>query len=351
MQHTLAVIGYGGMGSWHCSRIAEKIPRIRVKGVWDIRPEALEKARENGLTAYASLDALLADGEVDLVTVATPNNFHRPLVIECLRAGKNVVCEKPVAMNAAELVEMTAAAQQAGKVFSIHQNRRWDRDYRIVRTILEQNLLGAPCFIESRVQGSRGAMYGWRGYRVNGGGMILDWGVHLLDQLMDMIPSPAVSVDAHLQRVFSGEVDDNIKLFLRFENGVSALLEMSTNCFVNLPRWHVSCKGGTAVVEDWDCRGRMVRLREDAPLTWEDDIVYTQAGPTRTMAPRPACTTVEEPLPDVRPDWADFYNNVADAIEGTAPLLVRPDQALRVMQVIDLVFRAQEEGHGLSCRI
>ena len=249
-KHKLAVIGYGGMGSWHCQNVSEKIPQICVYGAWDIRPEALDKAREKGLYTYSSLDELLEDREVELVTIAVPNNFHKELAIACLRAGKNVVCEKPVTMNAGELEEIMAVAQETGKLFSVHQNRRWDKDYRIVRKIIEDGKLGTPYFIESRVQGSRGAMYGWRGYKVNGGGMVLDWGVHLLDQMMDMIHSPVVSVDAHLQTVFSEEVDDNIKLFLRFENGVSALLEMSTNCFVNLPRWHVSCTGGTAVVED-----------------------------------------------------------------------------------------------------
>ena len=255
-KHKLAVIGYGGMGSWHCQNVSEKIPQICVYGAWDIRPEALDKAREKGLYTYSSLDELLEDREVELVTIAVPNNFHKELAIACLRAGKNVVCEKPVTMNAGELEEIMAVAQETGKLFSVHQNRRWDKDYRIVRKIIEDGKLGTPYFIESRVQGSRGAMYGWRGYKVNGGGMVLDWGVHLLDQMMDMIHSPVVSVDAHLQTVFSEEVDDNIKLFLRFENGVSALLEMSTNCFVNLPRWHVSCTGGTAVVEDWSCKAK-----------------------------------------------------------------------------------------------
>ena len=352
MKHTLAVIGYGGMGGWHCANVAEKLPQIAVKGVWDVREEAREKAAASGLFAYASLEELLADGEVDLVTVATPNNFHRELVVACLRAGKNVVCEKPAAMNAAELEEMIEASREAGRVFSVHQNRRWDRDYRIVRRLLEEKTLGEPYFIESRVQGSRGAMFGWRGHRVNGGGMLYDWGVHLLDQMMDMIPSPVVSVDAHLQTVFSGEVDDNIKLFLRFENGVSALLEMSTNCFSNLSRWHVSCTGGTAVVEDWDCHGRTVRLREDAgSMAWDDDIVYTAAGPTRTMAPRPAYTTVEEPLPAVETDWSDYYKNLVDAIDGKAELIVRPEQCLRVMRVIDLAFCSEQEKRGMTCRI
>ena len=351
-KHKLAVIGYGGMGSWHCQNVSEKIPQICVYGAWDIRPEALDKAREKGLYTYSSLDELLEDREVELVTIAVPNNFHKELAIACLRAGKNVVCEKPVTMNAGDLEEIMAVAQETGKLFSVHQNRRWDKDYRIVRKIIEDGKLGTPYFIESRVQGSRGAMYGWRGYKVNGGGMVLDWGVHLLDQMMDMIHSPVVSVDAHLQTVFSEEVDDNIKLFLRFENGVSALLEMSTNCFVNLPRWHVSCTGGTAVVEDWSCKGKTVQLREDAgQMAWDDDIVYTEAGPTRTMAPRPSFTMKELPLPEVTTDWSDYYKNIVGVLEGREELLVKPEQALRVMKVIDLAFASNEQRQGLPCRI
>ena len=66
MKHTLAVIGYGGMGGWHCKNVAEKIPEITVKGIWDIREEARAKAKEDGLYAYGSLDELLEDKEVDL---------------------------------------------------------------------------------------------------------------------------------------------------------------------------------------------------------------------------------------------------------------------------------------------
>ena len=288
MGHTWALIGFGGMGGWHFQNIRDRLPELRTKGAYDIRPEALEKAGEKGLTAYRSAEELLADPEVDLVTIAVPNNFHKDYAIRCLEAGKNVICEKPVTMNAAELEEIIAAARRTGKVFSIHQNRRWDRDYRIIKQILADGSIGKPYFIESRVQGSRGAMYGWRSHKVNGGGMLFDWGVHLIDQMLDLLDSPVVSVCAHLQKVFGSEVDDNIKVFLRFENGVSATCEMSTNCFVNLPRWHMSCTGGTVVVEDWSCKGRMVKLNTDAEMAWDDEIVYTEAGPTRTMAPRPS---------------------------------------------------------------
>lgn len=349
--HQLAIIGFGGMGGWHYENVTEKIPEITVKGVWDIRQEARDKAVEKGLYAYTGLEELLADQEVDLVLVATPNDFHRQLVMDCLSAGKNVICEKPVALNAAELEDMMEMANRSGKLFSIHQNRRWDKDYRMIKEIYDQNLLGKPYFIESRVQGSRGAMHGWRGYQQNGGGMLLDWGVHLIDQLMNMIDSPVVTVDAHLQRLFSGDVDDNIKVFLYFENGVSAVLEMATNCLINHPRWHLSCLNGTAVVEDWSCKGRMVQLKEDSEMEWADDIVYTEAGPTRTMAPRPSFTMKELPLPEVETDWSEYYKNIVDVLDNGAELLVKPQQALRVMRVIDAAFESDRTRTGIHCRI
>ena len=272
-------------------------------------------------------------------------------MIRCLESGKNVVCEKPVAMNAAELTEMIAASERTGRLFSVHQNRRWDKDYVIIKKLVQENTIGKPYFIESRVQGSSGGMHGWRGHKINGGGMLYDWGVHLLDQLMDMIDSPVVSVTAQLQSLFSDEIDDNVKLLLQFENGVSALCTMETNCFIPLPRWHMCCEQGTVVVESWSAQGEIVQLAEGSKMEWTDEIVYTEAGPTRTMAPRPVNTTKHSPLPEVHTDWSDYYNNIVAVLDNRAELIVKPAQVLRVMRVIDLAFESSRQGVGLSCHI
>lgn len=351
MKHRLAIIGYGGMAGWHHSNIKEKIPAIEVVGALDVREEAEAKARENGLHVYKDLDELLLDKTVDLVTIATPNDVHKKLAIQCLKAGKNVVCEKPVTLNAKELEEIIAVAEQTGRLFSIHQNRRWDRDFLIVKKAIEEGLIGTPYFVESRVQGSRGAMHGWRGHKQNGGGMLLDWGVHLIDQALQLFPEKVVSVNAHLFSLYSDEVDDNIKLLLRFESGASMLLEMATNCLILQPRWHVSGTEGTLVIEDWSCKGKIVKLKPDGEMTWEDDIVYTEAGPTRTMAPRPKHTTEEIALPEVKADWTEYYQNIVDVLDHGAELIVKPKQALRVMKVIDALFASQEAGVGLKVDI
>ncbi len=350
-KHQLAIIGFGGMGGWHENNIREKVQDIHVKGIFDVRKEAEENAEKKGLYVYPSLEALLQDEDIDIVTIATPNNFHKDLAIKALRAGKNVVCEKPVTLNAQELEEIIKVRDETGKLFSIHQNRRWDKDYRIVKEAKEKGLLGDINLLESKVQGSRQSMYGWRGHKENGGGMLLDWGIHLLDQIMQLFDSPVVKVDAHLLSVFTPEVDDNIKLFISFECGASCVLEMSTNCLINAPRWHVQGTKGTLQIDDWSCKGKIVQLKENAEMTWDDDIVYTEAGPTRTMAPRPSFTMNEIALPEVQTDWSDYYKNIVAVIENKAELIVRPEQGLRVMKVIDLLFKAQEEGVGQKCHI
>jgi len=351
-KHRQVIIGFGGMGSWHARSVMEKLPEIELVGAYDIRPEALENAAKLGLKTYGSLQEVLDDTTVDLVTVAVPNNFHKDISIAALRAGKNVICEKPVTLNAAELQEIIAVQKQTGKVFSIHQNRRWDKDFRIVKAAKEQGLLGKVYLVESKVQGSRGSMYGWRGHKINGGGMLLDWGVHLLDQVMQLFgDEKVVSAHAHLLSMYTPEVDDNIKVFLRFSGGASVMLEMSTNCLINAPRWHVQGTDGTLQIDDWSGEGKLMSLKPNAEMEWSDDIVYTAAGPTRTMAPRPEYTMLNIPLPQVETDWSDYYRNICAAIDGREELIVKPEQALRVMKVIDLLFKAEQEGCGQKCEI
>jgi predicted dehydrogenase len=351
MGHKLAIIGYGGMGDWHYRNVTDSIDSSMVKGIFDIREEACQKARENGLYVYQNVEELINDKEIDLVTIAVPNNFHKDYAISCLKGGKNVICEKPVTMNSSELKEIMAVAEETGMLFTIHQNRRWDKDYKIIKKLYQEETLGKIYYIESRVQGSGQMLHGWRGYPVNGGGMVYDWGVHLFDQLLNLIDSPVVSVAPHLVHLFNQEVDDNFKVLLTFENGISALVEVATNCFINHPRWHVCGSEGTVAIRDWECNGEIVTLANKEVLKWENDIVYTAAGPTRTMAPRPDYTKKFLPLPQVETTWTDFYNNIIDVLDHKAELIVTPEQALRVMSLIDLIFLAANEGKPVSCKI
>ena len=124
----LVVIGYGGMGGWHVDH-ARKSDVVNLMGIYDIKPERAALARSRGIFAYDSLDAVLRDPAVDLVTVAIPNDSHLDVVLKALGAGKNVICEKPVALSTGDLQKMFDAADRRGKLFTVHQNRRWDVDF------------------------------------------------------------------------------------------------------------------------------------------------------------------------------------------------------------------------------
>ncbi len=139
-------------------------------------------------------------------------------------------------------------------------------------------------------------------------------------------------------------MEDNIKILLRFENGLSALCEMSTNCFVNLPRWHVSGTDGTAVVEGWGCHGKIVKLDTDEKMEWADDIVYTEgrAPPVPWPPPCPYHQGAAAARRTIR--LVGYYRNIVEVLEGRAKATVQLSQVLRVMKVIDTVFASAEAG-------
>lgn len=353
MAYKSAIVGYGGMGrDHHFEQINNLITEVEVIGAYDVRPERLDVAKEDGLNTYASYNEMLADDKVDIVVVATPNNFHKDLAVAALMAGKNVICEKPVTMNASELEEIIEARDKSGKQFAVHQNRRWDRNFLMAKEAVNSGVLGNPFYIEHRVQGSGGELHGWRGSKENGGGMLFDWGVHFLDQIMWMIDSKVVDVYAQMFKIKSDECDDNIKLNLMFENGASALIQVDTYSFITEPLWYVSGDKATMVIDDWECNGKIVRASKQK-IEWTENIVYTAIGPTRTMAPRSKETIEELPLPDVGPDsdWVAYYRNYAAALDGTEELIVKPEQSLRVMQVIDAGFKSWEEKRSISVSI
>ena len=138
---TVAVIGYGGQGAWHCARIMENNV-AKLVGIYDIKENRRQLAKEKGIFVYESNDAIFADSNVDIIVVATPNDIHKELVIKGLSSGHNVICEKPVALSTAEFDCMVEAAEKSGKMLSVHQNRRWDADFLAIKSIIDNNVMG-----------------------------------------------------------------------------------------------------------------------------------------------------------------------------------------------------------------
>ena len=337
-----AVIGYGGMGSWHVGH-AQKSDCVSLCGIYDIKPERAALARENGIHAYASLDEVIADPAVELCTVAVPNDAHHDVVIRLLEGGKNVICEKPVALSSQELLEMIAVAERTGKLFTVHQNRRWDVDFLASRRLREEGKIGKILRVESRIHGANGIPGDWRRVKEKGGGMILDWGVHLIDQMLKILPGRIVKVYCECTHVRFNEVDDGFYLTITFDDGSVGTVEVGTCNYISLPRFYIKGEFGTAIIDDWRNNMRVVRDRLNGPAK-DQKPVETAAGLTKTMAPRSEDTVEvweeERPASDVH----DFYRNVCRAIDGAEPQLVTHAEVLRVMRVMEAAFESDRTG-------
>lgn len=340
------LIGFGGMGKWH-TEILENVPEIELARIYDIKEEKRKLAEEAGFHTYETEEAMLADESIDVILVATPNDTHRPIALRAMEAGKNVIVEKPATLSLKELTELEDMAGKTGQFLTVHQNRRWDEDLLTVREILKDQTMGEIFRIESRVHGSRGIPGDWRKEKAHGGGMVLDWGVHLFDQIFRLTGERRLkTVYATLTNVTNQEVDDGFTAVLRFEGGLEVLVEVGTNNFISLPRWYVLGENGSAVVEDWDLSGKIVKAFSEE----EKEIVpvRTAAGLTKTMAPRREDTIRVEELPRVPGDIADFHRNVAAVLlRGEEPAVKLPE-VKRVMRLMETVFESAEKNHVMD---
>ncbi len=348
MKKNLAIVGYGGQGAWHAAW-ALKSDVVALTGIYDIAEKRVQAARDNGIHTYASLEELVADPKVDIVLCATPNDVHKDIVITALNAKKHVICEKPVALSVSELDEMLEAAERNGMLFSVHQNRRWDVDFLAIKSLIDSGEIGETINIESRIHGSRGIPSDWRCHKPQGGGMILDWGVHLIDQMLQLITSKVTKVYCEVTNITTNEVDDGFNLHLTFEDGKRATVEVGTYNFIAMPRFYMQAKSGSALIEDWQKKCQVAKLK-----AWNEKEVLpvqTAAGITKTMAPRDELTIdsyeIERPTSDVH----DFYRNLTAAIDGKCEQLIKNCEVRRVLLVMEAAFKSAELGEAIKVEI
>ena len=336
------------MGGWHTQH-ALKSDCVNLAGVYDILPEKNELARSRGIFAYDSLEAVLADPKVDLITIAVPNDFHKEIAVAALNAGKNVISEKPVTLSSADLKEMIAAANANNRVFSVHQNRRWDVDFLAMKKIYDSGEIGEMFTIESRIHGSRGIPSDWRGEKEHGGGMLYDWGVHLVDQILQIIKEDIKTIYCRFEHLTNDEVDDGFKLVITFESGKEAYVEVGTYNFVAMPRFYMRAKKGSAIITDWREKCKIVKCK-----AWHESEVIpvqTAAGLTKTMAPRDSVTVDEYEIERPESDVHDYYRNFCKAIDGEATQLVTHEEMMKVMRVMEESFRSVELGQVVEFKL
>ncbi len=343
MKHRLGVIGYGNMGSWHCENVTNRIEGLDVCAVYDIDEGRRALAREKGFTVYDTEEEFFSS-DVDLVLVATPNSFHKNHCISAMEHGKNVISEKPPCLNCEELEEVIAASERTGKLYTVHHNRRFDIDYALMKEIIKKDEIGKRFYLSSRLYGNRGfANAGWKSVYEAGGGLLYDWGIHMIDQVLCLLENEKpVAVTSQLQKVRMTEVDDVCRLTIEFESGLVANVVADLWCYIPEARWHLEGSDGSVVIDKWFGKeGKIIRAKNQN-VTWDKGCIYTPNGMTTSLWPRATHDLEEMPLPtlEVEPRWETFYENVMEAIEGKAEQIVTHEQIRNNMKVMMAAFES-----------
>lgn len=334
----VAVVGYGGafnMGRQHLKEMAAAgmIPAAVV----ELDKERLKVAKTDfpGIKTFTRLASMLAKTDVDLVTIITPHNTHAPLALQCLKAGRSVVIEKPMTITTAECDRLIAEAQKQGTLLSTYHNRHWDG--HILKAV-EQIRAGAIGDV-FRVEGHLGG-YGkpgewWRSRRSVSGGILYDWGVHVLEYGLQILhPSELVEVSGYAkigywaaQTSFGDDTnEDEGYLVARFKDGRWLSLSMSS-----IDSYSKEERGALEIT---GTRGTYI-LRFDR---WT----------IRQYDERGELTIREGRNPPG--EGHRFYENVAAALKGEAALIITPEWARRPVHIIDLAVQSAAKGRALPAR-
>lgn len=343
------IIGFGYMGHFHYNKAIES-GQAEVIAICDVDDKKLEEGIKTGLHAYrdTEIDDFLRE-DMDLVVIATQNQFHAPYAIRALRAGKHVMCEKPVTMTVKELKEIMAVSRETGKLFTVHQQRRFDIDFQMIAEVVHSGEIGSVHTIESRIMGERGVCFGWRADPEAGGGMLYDWGVHLIDQMLQLFAGERVeSVHARLNSVLTPAVDDYFELDLQFSNHIYAKIMVCTFALQKLPRWFVFGDRGTMKLDDMSGKsGGIGRIRREVK-GFDSVVGKTELGPSRTMAPLEAGYLEQLELPDKKEEPLKYWKNLIASIEGKEEPYVKQEELLRQMQIVEAAFRSAELGEVIK---
>ncbi len=337
----VVVVGYGYAGRCFHTPLVALTPGLHLYGVVSGRADVREQIRQNlGVKTFAHFDHALADHQVDLVLLATPNDLHAPQAIAAMQAGKHVVTDKPMCLNVAEADAMLAASRQTGRLLSVFHNRRWDGDFLTLRMVLEQGLIGDLILVETAWLQTRPPR-GWSGQRRHGGGKLLDLGVHLIDQAMVLLGAPVTQVYARLHSgVWPTDVEDHAHCIVSFASGVDVHVTTSSAAHTETRHWQLLGTQGGLVKAGFDPQEQAL-VAGDISAASEDPRRYAR------VYNRAAGQAAEMVIPTLPGRWLAFYDNIADALQHGTALAVPPESSRDVIAVIEAARQSAQSGRAI----
>ena len=247
------LLAYGMSGKLFQGPFIEAHPGFKLYAVTERNEKKAEKDFP-GIISYDSIDELIADENIDLVVVNTPNFLHYEHSKKALEAGKHILVEKPFAANTAEANEIFELADKLGKKVFVFQSRRWDSDFNSVKDIVESGKLGKLSEVHFRYDRYKAGI-GVKSFKeelVAATGLQYDLGPHLLDQVISLFGKPD-SFHKILGKNRAGtKVDDYFSIHLSYPNSVNVFVHASMLVVDALPSFVLHGEKGSFIKERAD---------------------------------------------------------------------------------------------------
>jgi predicted dehydrogenase len=326
-----AIVGGGAIFPWHADAVAS-LPNTSVRAVVDLVPEVAEKrAAEAGAAAYTSLDEALARDDIDVVTVCVASGLHAEIGVRAAEAGKHLLVEKPIEISLAAADRLIAACDRAGVGLSVMSQHRYDAGVMKLREAVDAGRLGRLILGDAIVKWYRTQGYyetaGWRGtWAMDGGGALMNQGVHYVDLLLWMM-GPVRRVFARCRTgAHQIEVEDIALAVLEFESGAIGSIEASTAVYPALPeRLEVTGTEGTVVVEVGEIRA------------WQ---LKDELGETGPFGKKVRWTEPSPPVPVDR--FVAHRSQIADYLDALETGRRPPNDGVEARRTLELILAVYE---------
>lgn len=330
----VGVIGYSS--SFHMGRA--HLTEMKKAGMVPAAMAELDKSRMRaaeqdfpGIRAFNSVTEMLKKSDVELLALITPHNTHADLALQCLKAGRHVVSEKPFAITTAEVDAMIAAAKAKGLLLSAYHNRHWDGCILAAMKAVRSGVLGDVFRVEAQMGSWGKPADWWRTSKTVSGGILYDWGAHLLEYTLQIMNSEMTEVNGFFHTGFWADrtpwktdtIEDEGFVHVRYKNGGWSSLQIS-----NLE--HRPTQGWVTITG----------TRGSYNFDYQNyELITHHNGKTITTRDK-----------NPESEHYKFYQNIADYLGGKAKLIITPEWARRPVHIMDLAGQSFKKGKSLPVK-
>jgi scyllo-inositol 2-dehydrogenase (NADP+) len=343
MKIRCGIIGFGMSAKTFHIPFIDALDEYELSAVSTSRETELRESHPQA-RHYADPLELIADPDLDLIIITSPNESHYRYAEAVINAGRHAVVEKPFTVSARDARRLAEMAKRSDRMLTVFHSRRWDADFRTLQEILSAGKLGTLSHFESHYDRFRPTVRDrWREKAQPGAGLLYDLGSHLLDQAVCLFGSPEwLWADVVRQRP-GAQTDDYVHIILAYG---PFRAEIHIGSFVNgpLPRFAVHGEKGSFIKYGMDPQEDRLKAGENptkAGFGAEDERNYG------TLYPAPE-GSAPQVIPSIEGSYADFYRSLARALNKEGAVPVQPEDAALVIRLIEAAEKSADTGRRIT---